>query len=859
MMKMNLRVVLLSKLAKLHPDCWTAPRLESDIPQGQLPLFEQDTKDFWFSQGHFDVLWTYKPKRQANYGAFRNMHIFNGLISNISNAECYYYPLFLLTEEDDSAFWTAKKNFLAVVRIHFAESAPPAELHCALSEKLRIKFEQSGCLFRSYYTVELSDMVLAIQSDMIQNLLEAVMKLREFPEIGRVYTYCGIHKRLLEISEQLLEMPNENGTVSDADRIPLCAMRFAVHEPQKVANALAQIRDYLGQEDAYAVVGVDDIIINWRNLPVKRMIKLYSSWYKSPQTAQNMVFSAFSSITTRMGTPWDWEIKGPTKRDRQLSDACDKIAKQIGKIRNEIHHWESNGIPMGIDQEHSWMLPLSELSIALARLSKTSVLDEFAYLMLPAAKSFLENILDLLSSPDGIEIFFQLNLENCRLFVESWAHLLECVMRVEGQLTQLPQMRPRLYDIPLILLEHLLAFAGKCAEILRGLDNGTNTREIQFLFVPRLCENIESAELFRAQIKNNRKLPGLVLVSIPVCKMYDIGELQMILCHEISHFVGEDCRLRKERIEYYAKAVGRLIEARIFQTHSAEFTEVCESWCQNLLKEFKSYNHSNVPYIKAMQQKVEECLRRKFDPWGHQSDASPLEALEAAQVAFFDWTRELLLAAYVNGAQCVPIQFDYACVRMAANELFSLLEAISSLFREIYADICMLLLLEIDPDQYAQMRIIDLNSSNGANLLEADLLEMVSYQIFISLTAIGFDVRNLEFIYSINYDDYPYSNLRKKILSIREIIFTGSFDERTSYQYCIPPECAEAILEYAKQCAAKLRTSLEKKGCRDNVAKLRGMFENSRKADMDYKELQKYILAYRESCLQIFKEDVGNI
>lgn len=78
------------------------------------------------------------------------------------------------------------------------------------------------------------------------------------------------------------------------------------------------------------------------------------------------------------------------------------------------------------------------------------------------------------------------------------------------------------------------------------------------------------------------------------------------------------------------------------------------------------------------------------------------------------------------------------------------------------------------------------------------------------------------------------------------------------YQYRIPPKCAEAILEYATKCADQLKESLNKETCKDDIEKLHTMFENSRKADVDYKELQAGILEYRETCLGMFTNNERN-
>lgn len=796
----NLRVILLKKSTVMG------------LQNLEQPPLQPDPENCWIAQGRFDAIWSCKPPvEQGN--VFWRMHKCNEAIVKKNTTECYYHPVYLLSNEDDSDFWEDIRCFLAIVRIHFSESVPGGNVHEILSEKLRSEFGEKNYRFQSYWTAELSDMVLGVQSDSIKDLLDKILSLRTYSEIGRVYTYLGVCNKFLKSRDVQFKQD---------DQIPLCSMRFAVHAPEKAHTAINFIKEILGDTTTCAVIGVDDIIMNWTQLPVEKLIALYRFWYRTATQEQRNVFSAFSSITTRMGVTLNWgENLKPSKRTEELQKACDKLVRLLCETRDTILEVTGEPDHLGVYGENSWLFPLCELTTALSRLSQTSVLDEFVYLMLSAVMTFLCHIRVRLQAVDE---FKALKREDCTFFVDSWNYLMEHIMRTEGQLTQFPQMRPVLYDIPLTILEYMLSFLEKCAKILRC----ELEMPINFLIVPKQCAEIEAQEMFRP--REGDSIPGLVLISIPLHKMYRTGETQLVLCHEVSHFVGKKYRQREERIHYYAESVGNLMDDAIFQTHSEAFRKACVEWLGEELSKAK------LVYMKDIERRLKEELERIF----------ALDKFNSMQSYLSDLIYNLLCKVNTEpNASPFTLPSDSVVLWMAYEDALIRLENVGYLYKETIADVFMMLLLDLSPEHYIQLVLSDLWSNGKCQY------ELAADRIYICLTAIEKEIPRCSAM--IVFPDRDSEDLRRvdKVLTVllkKSAIFGGKFAKDDDIRCNISSACIEPILAYASECAQLLRRDLGKERSED-AQELRAMFRNMCSSDVSYSMLQENIAIYRTCIL----------
>lgn len=651
---------------------------------------------------------------------------------------------------------------------------------------------QDGIDYCLYRTVELSDAILAIQADRLQSLLSFSFSLQRWGMVGKIYSYCGI--RLANVS-------NPEWLPDDGDVLQWCTMRFSVRLLDGVEEELNTIRRLTSDAcccQPFSVVGVDDIAVSWNELPTGSLVKLYREWF-FVQKPGHALFQSFSDVTTRLGSPFQELLEkgyvpltdGEKAEKTQLETAC---ARLLDKKNSIVRCAEERG------ERRTWLKPLSELTVMLARMSSNVLLDEFVYLILPGVSAFLDNIAGRF--PDVPD-------EHCESFIENWANIVEHIMRVEGQLTHHPEMRPILYDIPISMLEYTLAFLDGVAEVLRSGDDAYTPVRIQLLLSPRLSREKVAYELFAADAAVSS---GLLLVYVPFDLLYEPRALLCALCHEVSHYVGESCRSRLERRDFFRKAAVRLAAHTLFEHSNA-----------GVIEELDDRLNQGLPGTKMTIKELEE---RTFN-------------LLIESMSKPDTHRELMLNALKRHARLRTEEpayseeqfpfyaLDWEPAPEDLNRFEILLGDLGTLFREIYADISMLYLLPIGAREYIESHEEELQS--GAN----PRYEQTAIRIYVSLTAIDKEIDR-----ACVRDE----RLAEELEKIQDC-FERELEDRDRL---LPISSVYYLKQYGECCYCRMKALI----LEENRARIRELFKNVGSAQMEYTKFLKCIDEYRLTLLE---------
>ena len=774
---MNAYIVLLEKMTSLSSDCMDL------LPDSSKLTNSGERVDTWISIGRFDAIQTYQLKL-GEQNIFEAIQENSEQVWDCCNADVYAHALVLISAESPSSekpFWDSQSWFLSVSRIHFRDSAASTDTFQGIAASIDSEAKKLGVSHRVYRTEALSDMVLVCKTNRFDQILKLTLSLQQLPEVGKIYTHFGVNYDFLKIYSQ--DAAHSVPLIQENDQIPFFSMRFAIEDFSGVDDQIRKLEEILGQKEVYAVAGVDDIIITWENTCVSKLIQLYCSWFlpdsSLPRRFQGDVFQ---DITTRLGIPYeplDIPPLGPVQNVDLLQEKCRYLLSLSSKIKRQPNSEE-------------WIRPLTELTRTMKRISQTAVLDEFVYIMIPAVEAFLRNIVVYQND------LHQANIEMCNRFVENWTQLMEHVMRVEDQLAHHPDTRPVLFNFSVAMLEYTLAFLDLVTNLLQSTDcDGSTDRKIRMLLVPRLCSRIEAQELFAAD--QSGKLPGLVLVTIPVSDLYKPHEVQRALCHEVSHFIGEKNRCRKERTMFYFQAVAVLIAKVIYRSYDPNTIKTIFG---DLYVDFGLSKKRNT--IQNMQELVLSKLNELLPDIGAASNNKSM---------------------------------DFCSL----NQFSCLLEDVSILFREVYADICMLFIL---PQSETQEHIKNLFTElvNGESNDHRRRYEQFAIRIYVSLkalkrdTALG-DARSL--LYPEDVADKLYAELEKLRLA-------GSEESTTRL---IPFSTIKRLQKYADACVESLRANLKEGKNSKDLERIRSMFLEVASPELDYENFLQYISTYREKIL----------
>ena len=640
----------------------------------------------------------------------------------------YHYVIYLIDHENprgaepdrgetsDCDLWNEDLGFLSITRIHF-----PLTIHLDDQfEKLRAHFggsnyEEEHISWRVYGTTELSDQVLVGRCRSFKSLSRWALRVTSYTQVGKAYTYFCIPRPYLDLDTAVWKTPG--------DCIEHLSMRFAIKDHGSAPEELDKISKLLLPKNAappYRVSGNEDAIICGEQIPIERMISLYNAWYSDGLK----ILDVFSDVISRIGA--NVIVSDSTKGEPcALTEICADLSHKITAC-------------LSISGK-SWRRPLVELSNTLVHMSQSPMLDELVYLILPALHAFWENIeAQNLKARD--ELLYQ-------QFVELCVHTMEHLMRAEGQLSQYPEVRPVTYDISVVALEAAIAFLQQLSAILT-LPDTEEKRKISVLLVPNADIDVSTVELFPA----TEHVRGLLQITVPFSLLYDPKHLLLSLSHELAHYVGEQCRMRGERYTLYCNCLASEILSTFFEGNCAgERQGLYEYLAEFLRTQMDEASSEDVPMQDEPLQQIAAAADGIAEELGKTD-------------AFADVVREYLYSGKPKVQLRCPTQAELT------NSLSKFKQRNSDLrlvFREAYADICMLYLLQAQPNEYLDI-ILRRNDEVNAN---------TCLRLLISLLAAGYTKPDI--LRAINETERLDPDQRKAAQDLIEILYRqfaeGSF------------------------------------------------------------------------------------
>lgn len=694
------------------------------LPRGQYTR--------WETMGHFDEIYIYPIEITENF--MDSIKKDKDRVAVHNSASVYYHPLYMISDSNNNPLQMQDKWYCAIVRIHFGSSLNLVNQFSILSKDIVQKFDCTDFSVQISYGSEFSDMVLEVYGSDLSELVKSVLELRQHKYIGKMYTYFGINYDKIFSSD----IPP-----TDKDNLDFFSMRFPGTDMEVINEQLQMLSSAMGSQPVYCVTGVDDILIRYTGLKSTDVVGLFRNAFIDEE---GIVTKGIDS-TIRVGITVEPPLVGG-KSGCELKPLCDSLLALL----IEIDSCQSKPIIK------SWWLHVSELSKALARMSTMPVMDEVVYLLAPGIRTFLVNILSELKAKNTQLIHTDMEI-HCD-FIEHCFYLMEQLMRLEGQLSQQPEIRPVIYDIPVFMLEYTLAFLNEVCETLQRVDSQPNA-VFDFLLVPHSCPRIEALELFSA-IPDMRH--GLVQIEIPTDMMYHPHEMLRALCHEISHYVGEKFRLREERKKYYSTAAAATFASLVFNLKDPGFTRLVKETFLNALESIPT------PTISMMSHEIELCT-------------SNLLLDEQFDALIFKYLTRTDNPEPISRLDCTSI--DYGRLIFRAR-----LQDINTLFQEVYADICMFHLLNLNADDYIGSLLQELaGDPPDENTIS---YETFAVRIYTCLYAVGKEIR---------YSRTEFGNEWEKIQTIICNIKAEIVDQ-TDGEFSQPYPIASiyALRCYAEEC-----------------------------------------------------------
>ena len=322
------------------------------------------------------------------------------------------------------------------------------------------------------------------------------------------------------------------------------------------------------------------------------------------------------------------------------------------------------------------------------------------------------------------------------------------LLRAEKQFMQVPELNPWYYHVPVKLNAFYAAFVYKVKTYLNekfGLrdEQSQLKHNYEFMLYPGMNERVVVNQVFHSPQDKNR----LLLVEIPERQTFDPKYLMIVLSHEIGHFVGSKLRMRERRYEVIKECLIRMIGLHTYLDYEmSKFFSIdgLDKFLDELKKEVSNYvelerklseceNAEFLKYdtvlhtekLKAIMTNgigffLEDCINRKNDIFGmifedyfnvHFQDSHNYDyaVLQKDKEVFQDAIYQYLFKIYMN-----TVGSDEG--KINAINIYTMIEALSSIIKESFADLVSILILELDFSEYIDSLIKSLKRIEVKNI-----------------------------------------------------------------------------------------------------------------------------------------------
>lgn len=627
---------------------------------------ESEYAPLWIALGYLDTLQIYPlPSGDTHWleRAYQN----NVLETMRNDGRFYLHPIHIShlpsKEESETDFLSIPSPYLFVTLLQGKPFSQESEdLEAKVEEYLRQKLggqseTASPLYFRIYHSITLSDLVVLWKCNSIRAILDAVQYLYCAPMVGDLHTIPTILADSIRAAADAPAIKREE--------LPLVMGRYVVRSAGLASSFFAEFPLPAGQPSF--TTGIEDLTWiqeHWTTLELRQL--LYSRL--EDREYRERFQQAFLCCETHLGTPMQPASSGQ-QAESPLTQRCQHLVRDFQELV-KARNW-------GGDLDTPWLKTAGELLNALLDLSRNTVADGFCYLMLDAVSLFCSKLKD-----EKCRVMSSQRLQGVMRFLRGWESLMDKVLRTDGRFSQQPGFSPALCEIPSSLLEFYLAFTTQAGQIMQM--GSEPSHKFSLMLAPKLCRRIKVGKVFDEEPPCDR----LLYVDIPIAVLYQPFLVLCHLTHEISHFSGDDWRLRGLRSQKYLAICARELGAELMMVQPETLNRIQQDLSTPELRrleyldtlERESIQHTGRLLLDAAV--VQEWMNLEFrrhspDQWG-----GPLQCQLKLQ--------ELKSAMY-------------RCPKKPQALFCQVMEDFKYLFKECYADEVAIFTLELSSEEYLHL------------------------------------------------------------------------------------------------------------------------------------------------------------
>lgn len=873
--------------------------------------------------GHFDRVTAEPLNSQFSLDQSPLQRIGKNQYKHPLSDDNYVFSMYLLKEitEDNYCddFWGSNSKFCAIIRLHcdltngdVANGTLLKQIEdyfCNLknspvnySTKGKLQTCGTDVSYILYDSLELGDAVVILKSDSIVATLEVARCLNFNNYVRDTYTYCLIQTELLKRNAAEETAASDNSPTQDetqeadaaesVDHSPIldyASTRFAIREAYAADQFLRDLGIKTGNSQetpkAYFITGTTDLIVEWgpcsetdfvqyvRKITQKGILPNTSKTDEQKVTVQ----TAFNDVITRIGVN---HMNKPSLSNNAFGEkhSSEIVYYFISRVSpDEISFcYNKLKLPSYLPFEHSFKRILGTLE----SMYHNSVTDDLYNLLYPSTRAMINRLscMEEAKEQDEQQIQYQRDLIR---YLETWELLAGDITNLESQLVHHPELQVVRYYAPAMVLQFELEFAILCSKLL--------SEEASRCFIPMLALSQNpavSTECLLDPLDEQYHGECALITQIPTQMLYNPWKVAHQLCHEVSHYSGDDTRNRIERKNVLCECMAEWIT----RYWSEPYIDKIPSIADHSLSEFRKFcNYFKRKLFKKLQQALGSsadthhlevlCERILLCCYDISNDSQLREEFQSNALSYASENEQLAFlgekASAVN-ATAYPMMIEL-------DDIARHLEYLKNCLKEGYADISMITLLNCSNDSYIECVYAE-EMERVHQSLPADIRRKLLYEV------LNPHIDRFALVYAARQKSRKrnVSKCIKKVLLKQSPLQAGDEgnnkdgwlqraktraanalsalqgDTKVFWEkdimnlhanHLLMPE-ATAIINYFVGCIEALQHFIDKKDKQQGIKQLRQVLNAVRPDFFDWSELQKFLLQARERRKEEYQKEV---
>lgn len=693
----------------------------------------------------------------------REMYLFTDYVEDPSQADKH------LSKTQIDHFWEKGHESICISYVHLNHKIDVE----AVIEHLRGGFGEqisNGCCVY-YLSIDYCDIVIFCKNIDFGEYLRKILQfcyesqIQDKQLIKDCISFCAfgaVHARRAFEKFDIAEDQKELLRTSENEAKFTARVLLGIQNSDVAFRVCCALKNAQIEHSCIFTYGRHDVSITINTCTMKRMLYMMYLIDRLTQNEENVQILTFEScIGIEDSLPANkYANEGyGTEFYKNLTTMLKDATKKLGSIK---------------ESKEANVVKLQGIARSLSNIQKSGFGEDFTLCVYESIERFFELIdeeyrilKDLQALKDDEKVYAHLSflLEQENDYFNALNSLINCMMHSERQFIQTTNFDAMFFFVPSKLMSFYTSFINLVARTMIG----ENDAKYAFQLVPALAENVAVADLVSvedmminignynnmstshllATIRDSgmakRPYDKLLGIWINEDSLFDVAKTTCILVHEIAHYVGDDMRRRKDRKEPLFKSL--IAVAVYYFLHDDENDDVIETEIfEKCVEEIQPILNTKLTlpegemYIEEFNDLIlevwytvisEQCFKPMYWYFAQTKKRNAeLEKLEKTVGGEF-WEdlyehnatlyRDIMARLWHKARHSVASD-EYSDKKCIAQYIVSIKSVIKA-FKESYADLHMILICNLNLDEYISTFILD-KSTKIDSLLESTAIRL---------------------------------------------------------------------------------------------------------------------------------------